>query len=646
MESLRDLTVGITFNAGATITDINRLDKKIDDVGLSFSGMNAGINKAEDNIKDFGRTGQRSAGGLVSAFTKATGIVAGFFALDKIKDLGVGMVTASADAQAMNAQFDQVFGNIQDDAQETINQLGNNFGMIPNRIKPAMSQMTSMFKGLGMNTKDAMGTAEKAVTLVADAAAFYDKSFEDANSALNSFIKGNYEGGESIGLFANETQLAAWASKNLSLDWKKLDEAGKQVARLKYAEAMQKSAGATGQAARESDGLQNQLGNLKQTWQDLMAKLGENFLPAVISGIKSLSNSITNIDTQSIVSGFNSVKESLTPAFDVLKSGMGWVKDNWPLVRDGLIGLGVAVVSFKTIMTGMSIINSITGFIQTWRTATLAQAVAQSGLNATIWASPITWLVAGIAAVVAAGVLLWKNWDTVKAAAQALWDKVTVAFSGIKSAIGTAAGFIMDKMSGAWNFVKESAANALNSVIGGINKMIKTINKIPGVEIPLIAKVKVKKIDGDKADGSHAVGLARVPYNGYIGELHKDESVLTARQSNTLRSAGILSSTNDGRPELDFSNLNKSGVSRIEYIKDQDDQQESIFSRMFKRNAEIKNDRKPIDSPNESKINNNTVNLPPVTININHTGKLGSWEFERAVNKAMDNYFSRLLIST
>lgn len=30
MESLRDLTVGITFNAGATITDINRLDKKID----------------------------------------------------------------------------------------------------------------------------------------------------------------------------------------------------------------------------------------------------------------------------------------------------------------------------------------------------------------------------------------------------------------------------------------------------------------------------------------------------------------------------------------------------------------------------------------------------------------------------------------
>ena len=62
--------------------------------------------------------------------------------------------------------------------------------MMPNRIKPAMSSMTSMFKGLGMDTETAMTTASDAVTLVADASAFYDKSFEDANASLNSFIKG------------------------------------------------------------------------------------------------------------------------------------------------------------------------------------------------------------------------------------------------------------------------------------------------------------------------------------------------------------------------------------------------------------------------------------------------------------------------
>ncbi len=31
---------------------------------------------------------------------------------------------------------------------------------------------------------------------------------------MTSFIKGNYEGGESIGLFANDTQMASYATKN------------------------------------------------------------------------------------------------------------------------------------------------------------------------------------------------------------------------------------------------------------------------------------------------------------------------------------------------------------------------------------------------------------------------------------------------
>ncbi|AMX00413.1 hypothetical protein [Rummeliibacillus stabekisii] len=54
------------------------------------------------------------------------------------------------------------------------------------------------------------------------------------------------------------------------------------------------------------------------------------------------------------------------------------------------------------------------------------------------------------------------------------------------------------------------------------------------------------------ADGSHANGLGRVPYDGYISELHKDEAVLTAQQSDTLRSVGMLQG--DGAyPTLDMN---------------------------------------------------------------------------------------------
>ena len=44
-------------------------------------------------------------------------------------------------------------------------------------------------------------------------------------------------------------------------------------------------------------------------------------------------------------------------------------------------------------------------------------------------------------------------------------------------------------------------------------------------------------------DGSHAMGLDRVPFDGYIAELHKDETVLTASESRAYRSSPSSSSS-------------------------------------------------------------------------------------------------------
>ena len=56
---------------------------------------------------------------------------------------------------------------------------------------------------------------------------------------------------------------------------------------------------------------------------------------------------------------------------------------------------------------------------------------AQWALNAAFVATPIGWIVLGVMGLVAAGVALYKNWDTVKETATALWERVTSAFSGI-----------------------------------------------------------------------------------------------------------------------------------------------------------------------------------------------------------------------
>ena len=146
------------------------------------------ISKTSDKAEGLGK---KFGSGIATAAKWGTAIVGGAtLAAGAIGAMAAPLVKAAASASAMSAQFEQVFGEMQKGAQDTINGLGKDFGMLPNRIKPAFTQMTSMFKGLGMDTEEAMGTAERAVTMTADAAAFYDKSFEDANSALNSFIKG------------------------------------------------------------------------------------------------------------------------------------------------------------------------------------------------------------------------------------------------------------------------------------------------------------------------------------------------------------------------------------------------------------------------------------------------------------------------
>ena len=132
----------------------------------------------------------------------------------------------------------------------------------------------------------------------------------------------NYEGGEAIGLFANETQMASYATDKLGLDWKNLDEAGKQVTRLEYAKSMQESAGATGQAARESNSLENQLGNLKQAWEDIKAKFGAPILEPAVNGIKKLADLIVNFDTKPIIEKFDKfvsyISSNITPAFNAI----------------------------------------------------------------------------------------------------------------------------------------------------------------------------------------------------------------------------------------------------------------------------------------------------------------------------------------
>ena len=73
-----------------------------------------------------------------------------------------------------------------------------------------------------------------------------------------------------------------------------LSELQKQETLLKMVEDSQRLSGAMGQAAREADGWENVLGNLKESWRQLKAAFGEPILDSVTPMLQNATVAVQN----------------------------------------------------------------------------------------------------------------------------------------------------------------------------------------------------------------------------------------------------------------------------------------------------------------------------------------------------------------
>lgn len=124
--------------------------------------------------------------------------------------------------------------------------------------------------------------------------------------------------------------------------------------------------------------------------------------------------------------------------------------------------------SISTIGGAVTTLLTMTGVLGGQAAATGTATVAQTGLNTAMAANPIGAVILAIEALIAVGVLLYKNWDTIKAGAQSLWNK----FKDVSIRIGTA-------FSGAFNKVKNAAKTALEWVGDKLSWLNDKIESIP-----------------------------------------------------------------------------------------------------------------------------------------------------------------------
>ncbi|MGW0938880.1 phage tail tape measure protein [Streptomyces sp. NPDC002666] len=148
--------------------------------------------------------------------------------------------------------------------------------------------------------------------------------------------------------------------------------------------------------------------------------------------------------------------------------------------------------------------------------------------NASLWAWPGTWIIAGIIALIAVVALIIIKWDEIAAATARAWDwivsKLSQAWEWIKQKVGAVWDWVTDKTSAAWDWISKKVMAAVKiqmdavgwlgklpgRVAGWFGQIIGWVGGLPG----RIAKAASGMWDSITSGFKHAVNSLISMWNG------------------------------------------------------------------------------------------------------------------------------------
>lgn len=197
----------------------------------------------------------------------------------------------------------------------------------------------------------------------------------------------------------------------------------------------------------------------------------------VIRGLPDLFETIALYGTEAgdaIRNGFNRIRTAGSTAVTAVKN----------------VTLRIAGMAKTAVVSGVTALkNMALGLVSMARQAVVTAVTAMPGLIASVWsftaallANPITWVVIGIVALIAALILLWQNWDSVTAFLQNAWDtacsKITAGLEWLKQGFQSIMDWIGEKI--AW--FGEAGRRLVTTFVDGIKSVaMAPINAVKGI---------------------------------------------------------------------------------------------------------------------------------------------------------------------
>lgn len=177
-------------------------------------------------------------------------------------------------------------------------------------------------------------------------------------------------------------------------------------------------------------------------WKQVQAMLrvvaidvGQTFLPVLVDLMQVVKPIIKDIgiwvkENKALV-GTIMKGAAMVSVFLLATSGISAVVGGVATTISGLAGaFGGLMKVFKAVQFGIFVMRYAFAF--TLWPAIVSATTAVWSFTAALLANPITWIVIGIAAVVASLVLLYKNWDKVKVFFIETWQKIKEGFEFVK----------------------------------------------------------------------------------------------------------------------------------------------------------------------------------------------------------------------
>lgn len=292
---------------------------------------------------------------------------------------------------------------------------------------------------------------------------------------------------------------------------------------------------------------------------DLLLPLGQELMPVINNFINTIKNNMPQI------------KEVCKTTIDVIIGAISGLIENLNTILPIVAGFVAGILAFKTITTVSTIITTFSTLIS-------GAGSAMAIFNAICAANPIILIAIAIGAVIAALVALIMNFDEVSAWLSDFWESIKELFSKV-------ANVVSDTFSGMWETVKEVFGNIVDGVKDWFTDLIDWFKDLPKKFIEIGKNIFTGMWDGIKGvwnditswvsekvewlvdkitfwdngsskkstsytnksveyvNGSHADGLAYVPFDGYIAELHQGETVLTKQEADKYRNGGNTNNT-------------------------------------------------------------------------------------------------------